>query len=85
MSTHVVNTHEAKSQLSALIREAEQGVDVIVARNGKPVAKIVAWPPARPTRVPGAWAGRVSYECDPVGPDDDVIALFDESTDANMP
>ena len=38
MSTLVVNTHEAKSRLSALIRAAEEGDEVILARNGRPVA-----------------------------------------------
>lgn len=79
MPTHVVNTHEAKSRLSELIREAEQGTEVIVARNGQPVAKIVAWEPAAATRVAGSWAGKISYDDDVVGSDDDITELFDES------
>lgn len=81
MATHVVNTHEAKSRLSELIREAERGGDVIVARNGHPVAKIIPWPPPRPPRVAGAWEGRITISDDIVGPDDDIAALFDESAD----
>lgn len=77
--TRVVNTHDAKSRLSELIREAQQGVDVVVARNGQPVARIVPWEPDRPARVPGAWAGLVSGSEDAVGSDDDVVALFDDS------
>jgi prevent-host-death family protein len=80
MTTHVVNTHDAKSRLSELIRKAEAGDDVILARNGTPVAKIVPWPPARPVRHPGAWAGRVEYRADVVGPDDAVNVAFDESS-----
>lgn len=79
MVTRVVNTHDAKSRLSELIREAEEGVEVIVARNGHPVAKIVPWVPDRPERVPGAWAGLVHGSDDAVAPDDDVVAMFDES------
>jgi prevent-host-death family protein len=79
MTTHVVNTHEAKSRLSDLIRKVEAGDDVILARNGTPVAKIVPWPPPRPVRRPGAWAGRVDYRVDVVGTDDVVNALFDAS------
>jgi prevent-host-death family protein len=37
-----VNMHEAKSQLSKLVDLACQGEDVIIARNGKPAAKLVA-------------------------------------------
>ena len=79
MTTHVVNTHDAKSRLSDLIRKAEAGDDVILARNGTPVAKIIPWPPAQPARRPGAWSGRVEYRGDIVGPDEAVNALFDES------
>ena len=84
MSTLVVNTHEAKSRLSELIREAEAGVEVIVARNGNPVAKIVPWRPARPARVAGAWTGRVGYRGDVVGSDAEIVAMFDESAEADM-
>ncbi len=85
MSTRVVNTHEAKSRLSELIREAEAGVEVIVARNGHPVAKIVPWRPGRPARVAGAWAGRVGYRGDVVGSDAEIVDMFDESAEAGMP
>jgi len=83
MSTFVVNTHEAKSRLSELIRAAERGEEVIVARNGQPVVKIIPWPPKRPERAAGAWAGLVEFHEDPVGSDDDVTRLFDESAVAN--
>lgn len=83
MTTHVVNTHEAKSRLSELIREAEEGAEVIVARNGRPVAKIVAWKAATSARVPGSWSGRVGYGEDLVDSDSDIVAIFDESSDAD--
>ena len=79
MSTLMVNTHEAKSRLSELIREAEAGSDVIVARNGRPVAKIIAWPPARGQRVLGSWAGRIRILDDIVGSDEEVNTLFEQS------
>lgn len=84
MTTHVVNTHEAKSRLSELIREAEEGVEVIVARNGHPVARIVPWRPVSPSRVPGAWAGQVGYGGDVVGSDDDVVAMFEASAGSDL-
>lgn len=37
----VVNVHEAKTHLSRLLAQAEAGEDVVIARNGKPVARIV--------------------------------------------
>lgn len=84
MTVHMVNTHEAKSRLSELIREVEKGVDVIVARNGHPVARIVPWQPERPERVPGSWAGQVAYQADVVASDDEIVALFEESAEADL-
>jgi antitoxin (DNA-binding transcriptional repressor) of toxin-antitoxin stability system len=84
MPVRVVNTHEAKSRLSELIRDAEAGLEVIVARNGHAVAKIIPWPPNRPARVPGAWAGRVEYHDDIVNPDPDIAAMFDESASSTV-
>lgn len=44
-----VNIHHAKTHLSKLIEQAENGEEVIIARNGKPVVKLVpvADPPQR--------------------------------------
>ena len=36
-----VNVHEAKTHLSRLIKQVEAGEEVIIARNGKPVVKLV--------------------------------------------
>lgn len=83
MPTRTISTHEAKSRLSELIREARGGTDVVILRNGEPVAKIVPWPPERPPRAFGIWAGEVDVRVDPVSPDPDVLELFDESTVAS--
>jgi prevent-host-death family protein len=44
-----VNIHQAKSTLSALLAEIERGEEVVIARNGTPIAKLVpvALPHAR--------------------------------------
>ena len=36
-----VNVHEAKTHLSRLLAQVEAGEEVIIARNGKPVAQLV--------------------------------------------
>ena len=36
-----VNVHEAKTNLSRLLAQVEAGEDVVIARNGKPVARLV--------------------------------------------
>ncbi|MEZ5376872.1 MAG: type II toxin-antitoxin system prevent-host-death family antitoxin [Acidimicrobiales bacterium] len=85
MVTRVVNLHEAMARLSELIREAENGVEVIVTRDEYPVAKIVPWQPDRPVRSPGAWAGRVRGSEKPLASDGDVVALFGESANDPAP
>lgn len=40
MKTTTVNTHEAKTQLSRLLALVEKGEVVVIARNGKPIAKL---------------------------------------------
>jgi prevent-host-death family protein len=38
---HKVNVHEAKTNLSELLKKVEAGEEVIIARSGKPVARLV--------------------------------------------
>ena len=49
-----VNIHQAKTQLSRLLKRVEAGEEVILARAGKPVAKLVPMPVGKP-REPGLW------------------------------
>ena len=46
----VVNTQEAKANLSKLLAQVEAGEEVVIARAGKPVARLVAVEPPRPRR-----------------------------------
>ena len=50
--TTIVNTHEAKTHLSKLLARVEQGEEIVIARAGKPVAKLVpAEAPKREVRL----------------------------------
>jgi len=60
----IVNTHEAKTQLSKLLTEAAMGQEVVIARAGKPVAKLVAYVPQGRPRQLGAWKGKVRISAD---------------------
>jgi prevent-host-death family protein len=42
MKTQTVNIHEAKTHLSRLIDEVVQGQEFVIAKAGKPMAKLVA-------------------------------------------
>jgi prevent-host-death family protein len=48
-----VNVHEAKTQLSRLLQEVEDGEEIVIARNGTPVAKLVPHVEGRKPREPG--------------------------------
>ncbi len=39
---HIVNVHQAKTELSRLLVRVEAGEDVVIARRGRPVARLVA-------------------------------------------
>ena len=51
-----VNMHEAKSRLSELIRLAEQGETVVVARNGEPIVELKLVEKKQHKSIIGAWA-----------------------------
>ena len=53
-----VNVHEAKTSLSRLLAKVEAGEEVVIARNGTPVARLVRCTPLG-KRQPGLWNGRV--------------------------
>jgi prevent-host-death family protein len=55
----VVNMHEAKTHLSRLVERARQGEDVVIAKAGRPVARLVPVDESTERRMPGAWKGRV--------------------------
>ena len=50
-----VNVQEAKTQLSRLLGLVEAGEEVVIARYGKPVARLVRVTPAGRRRRPGTW------------------------------
>lgn len=71
-----VNIHEAKTQLSKLIELAASGEEVIIARAGKPVARLTAIEPVQRGRQFGAMKGQVRVDeafFDPL-PDEELKA-----------
>ena len=56
---YVVNVHRARTELSRLLARVEAGEDVVIARRGRPVARLVACA-ARSERRPDALKGRVA-------------------------
>lgn len=56
--TIVVNVHEAKTQLSKLLVRISMGEEIIIARAGKPVARLAPYD-AKPARRPGSAQGQI--------------------------
>ena len=56
----IVNIHEAKSRLSELLRRVAAGEEVVIARAGKPVARLLPFDPPPMPRVPGTAKGLIS-------------------------
>lgn len=54
----IVNVHRAKAQLSRLLARVEAGEDVVIARRGEPVARLVSCKP-RSKRQPDTLKGRL--------------------------
>jgi prevent-host-death family protein len=61
-ATKVVNVHEAKSTLSELLARVEAGEEIVIARNGRPVARLSAV--AQGLRKPGRLRGRMRMRRD---------------------
>ena len=67
-----VNIHEAKTQLSRLLAKVAAGEEVVIARNGEPVARLVPIESPRKKRVLGLDAGKIWISPDfddPVDPE----------------
>jgi len=75
-----VNIHEAKTQLSKLVREAAAGEEIVIARAGTPMARLVPYKHGG-KRVPGAWKGKVwiAPDFDELPPD--LLAAFEGEDD----
>jgi prevent-host-death family protein len=58
----VINVHEAKTHLSRLLERVEAGEEIVLARNGRPVARLVPVRSAR--RRPGGMKGRIRIRRD---------------------
>lgn len=71
-----VNIHEAKTNLSKLISFLEKGEDIIIARAGSPVAKLVSYTPSKEKRTANMLKGKVSFYEDFNSSDNEIATLF---------
>ncbi len=69
----VVNVHEAKTHLSRLLEEARSGEEIVLAKSGKPMAKLVPVQNATKRRL-GFVAGRLTKAFFEPLPDEELSA-----------
>ncbi|MEO5733087.1 MAG: type II toxin-antitoxin system prevent-host-death family antitoxin [Rubrivivax sp.] len=75
---NTVNVHDAKSRLSQLLALVEAGQEVVIARAGKPVARLSPLTTKAPRRKLGILGGSINVPDDWDDPlPDDVVAWFD--------
>jgi prevent-host-death family protein len=55
----IVNMHDAKSSLSRLVKRAAAGEEILLARNGKPVARLTKLSNRKASPMIGAFAGKL--------------------------
>ena len=78
MAIESVNIHDAKTHLSKLVDRAAAGNEIVIAKAGKPVARLVPLAPAGRRRKLGALAGKIKVPEDFDAPlPAKVIAAFE--------
>lgn len=77
-----LNLYEAKTHLSALVDEAAAGEEIVIAKNGKPCARLVALaePAKRARRQFGQWGRDYGWKAPDVFPEttEEEIALWED-------
>ena len=71
-----VNVHEAKTQLSRLLEDVENGERIVIARAGTPVAVLGPYRAATRRRKLGQFAGEATVQADFDDLPADLLAAF---------
>jgi len=75
---HTVNIHEAKTNFSKLIDAVGKGEEIVIAKAGKPAARLVPMRTQKVVRKPGALKGKIRIADDFDAPlPDDLQAAFE--------
>ena len=77
----IINIHQAKTQLSRLVERVSAGEEIIIARAGKPVARLAPLEQTAKPRTPGLLKGKIWISKDFDAPlPDDLLDLFEGKT-----
>ena len=73
-----VNIHEAKTHLSRLLQRVIAGEEIVIAKSGQPVARLVPFAKTPKQRTPGSAKGKVWVASDFDAPlPDDLLKAFE--------
>lgn len=73
-----VNIHEAKTNLSRLVDRVAAGEEIVIAKAGKPLAKLVPYSSEKPMRKAGLLKGKIKIADDFDAPlPDELLDLFE--------
>ena len=68
-----VGVHEAKTHLSKLLERVRAGEEIVIAKNGEPIARLCPLGPA-PRRTPGLLSGTLDESFFEPLPDEELTA-----------
>lgn len=78
MGTTTLNIYEAKTQLSRIVDRAAAGEDIVISRNGTPVARLCQLRPVPRTLKFGLLKGRIEVAPDFDAPlPEEILAVFE--------
>ena len=78
MGSAMKSLYEAKTHLSELVDRAARGEEIVIAKNGVPMAKLVPLSKTTAKPKPGGWSGKVWIADDFDAPlPDETLALFE--------
>ncbi len=78
MANILYNLYQAKTFLSQLVDRAAGGEEIVIAKAGKPLAKLVPFARVAIPREPGGWEGKVRIGEDFDDPlPEDLLAAFE--------
>jgi len=73
----IVNMHRAKSELSRLVEEVLAGKEIILARAGKPLVRLIAYEYDQRARRPGRFKGKIRIDPDFDHTPEGVVRAFE--------
>ncbi len=84
--SQTLKVHDAKAHLSRLLERVERGEEIVIARAGKPVARLVPFGAHRQrVRTFGTMRGEIHFASDYDQSDAEVAALFEASAGGVRP